>query len=214
VSSGIRARSLLLIGLVGSLPRAWAADAGPPSHSRAKSLSPEVILRHAAERALHEIENPTDAQLFLIELSIDGAWILKPLWFTSGSGVPASCPGWDECVTCGAGAVQSCKNLATECKLTEGITAAWDNGDGTITVACGVQKPPEKTPRRRSRGSMRAAGRRPVPLAQASGQPASVVTLVLTGLSDWFEAHGSDVVIEERWETTPNSEGNGNLPAQ
>jgi len=49
-------------------------------------------------------------------------------------------------------------------------------------------------------------------LAQASGQPASVVTLVLTGLSDLFEAHASGVVVNERWETAPDFEGNGNLP--
>ena len=49
-------------------------------------------------------------------------------------------------------------------------------------------------------------------LAQASRQPASVVTLVLTGLSDWFEAHASGVVVKERWETAPDFEGNGNLP--
>ena len=50
-------------------------------------------------------------------------------------------------------------------------------------------------------------------LAQASGQPVSVVTLVLTGLSDWFEAHTSGVVITERWELAPDdSEGNGNPP--
>ena len=49
-------------------------------------------------------------------------------------------------------------------------------------------------------------------LAQASGQPASVVTLVLTGLSDWFEARASGVVVKERWETAPDFEGNGNLP--
>lgn len=52
-------------------------------------------------------------------------------------------------------------------------------------------------------------------LAQASGQPTSVVTLVLTGLSDWFEAHASGVVVKERWEPAPDdSEGNGNLPPQ
>jgi hypothetical protein len=50
-------------------------------------------------------------------------------------------------------------------------------------------------------------------LAQSSGQPTSVVTLVLTGLSDWFEAHTSGVAITERWELAPDdSEGNGNPP--
>ena len=50
-------------------------------------------------------------------------------------------------------------------------------------------------------------------LAQTSGQPASVVTLVLTGLSDWFEAHAKGVVVTDRWELAPDdSEGNGNPP--
>ena len=47
-------------------------------------------------------------------------------------------------------------------------------------------------------------------LAQASGQPASVVTLVLTGLSDWFEAHASGVVVKEGIYLVPDPEGNGN----
>jgi len=50
-------------------------------------------------------------------------------------------------------------------------------------------------------------------LAQASGQPASVVTLVLTGLSDWFEAHASGVVVKEGIGMWPDPEGNGNPPA-
>ena len=51
-------------------------------------------------------------------------------------------------------------------------------------------------------------------LAHASGQPASVVTLVLTGLSDWFEAHASGVVVKGRIGLAPDPEGNGNLPPQ
>ena len=51
-------------------------------------------------------------------------------------------------------------------------------------------------------------------LAQASGQPASVVTLVLAGLSDWFEAHASGVVVKEGIGLVPDPEGNGNLPPQ
>jgi hypothetical protein len=47
-------------------------------------------------------------------------------------------------------------------------------------------------------------------LAWASGQPASVVTLVLTGLSDWFEAHAKGVVVKEGIGLVPDPEGNGN----
>jgi len=49
-------------------------------------------------------------------------------------------------------------------------------------------------------------------LAQASGQPASVVTLVLTGLSDWYEAHASGVVVKEGIWGEPDPGGNGDLP--
>ena len=49
-------------------------------------------------------------------------------------------------------------------------------------------------------------------LAQASGQPASVVTLVLTGLSDWFEAHASGVVVKKGIYLVPDPGGNGNPP--
>ena len=49
-------------------------------------------------------------------------------------------------------------------------------------------------------------------LAQASGQPSSVVTLVLTGLSDWFEAHASGVVVTEGIGLVHDPEGNGNPP--
>ena len=49
-------------------------------------------------------------------------------------------------------------------------------------------------------------------LAEASGQPASVVTLVLTGLSDWFEANASGVVITEGSDLVHDPGGNGNPP--
>jgi hypothetical protein len=49
-------------------------------------------------------------------------------------------------------------------------------------------------------------------LAHASGQPASVVTLVLTGLSDWYEAHASGVVVKEGIGLVHDPEGNGNPP--
>jgi hypothetical protein len=46
-------------------------------------------------------------------------------------------------------------------------------------------------------------------LAQASGQPASVVTLVLTGPSDWLKAHASGVVVTEGIGMWPDAAGKG-----
>jgi len=50
---------------------------------------------------------------------------------------------------------------------------------------------------------------RQVAHSPASGQPASVVTLVLIRRSDWFEAHASGVVVMEAIGMWPDAAGTG-----